>query len=182
VANLIARTPFDGLLPLAHGTVEASEVDPGTITSVAPFAGQAAAVSSALKKAIGCELPPVGAFTENGATRIAWSGLDQWFVMSPVAVTIPGAALTDQSDAWAAVQIEGADARAVLTRLVPVDLRPAVFEVGHAARTSAWAHVLSADAGGGRYAYVVLVFRSMAASAAHDLDRAMRMVAARSTD
>jgi sarcosine oxidase gamma subunit len=28
-------------------------------------------------------------------------------------------------------------------------------------------------------AYVVLVFRSMAASAAHDLDRAMRMVAAR---
>jgi hypothetical protein len=27
--------------------------------------------------------------------------------------------------------------------------------------------------------YVILVFRSMAASAAHDLDRAMRMVAAR---
>jgi heterotetrameric sarcosine oxidase gamma subunit len=181
VANLIARTPFDGLLPLAHGTVEASEVDPGTITSVAPFAGQAAAVSSALKKAIGCELPPVGAFTENGATRIAWSGLDQWFVMSPVAVTIHGAALTDQSDAWAAVQIEGADARAVLNRLVPVDLRPAEFKVGHAART-VLGHMSCLLMRVGDDTYVVLVFRSMAASAAHDLDRAMRMVAARSTD
>jgi heterotetrameric sarcosine oxidase gamma subunit len=181
VANLIARTPFDGLLPLAHGTVEASEVDPGTITSVAPFAGQAAAVSSALKKAIGCELPPVGAFTESGATRIAWSGLDQWFVMSAEAVSPAGAALTDQSDAWAAVQITGTDARAVLARLMPIDLRPTVFEVSHTARTML-GHMSCLVMRVGDDAYVVLVFRSMAASAAHDLDRAMRMVAARAPE
>jgi heterotetrameric sarcosine oxidase gamma subunit len=178
VAELIARTPFDGHLPLSHGTVEAVEVVPGSITSVAPHAGQADGVSKALKKAIGSPLPAVGAFTESGDARVAWSGLDQWFVMSPEPVTVSGAALTDQSDAWAAFAVSGADARDVLGRLVPIDLRPAVFEVGHAAR-SLLGHIsclilrVEADR------YIILVFRSMAASAAHDLDRAMRMVAAR---
>jgi hypothetical protein len=104
VANLIARTPFDGHLPLIHGTVEAVEVDPGTITSVAPFAGQAECVSKALEKAMGCALPPLARSPKTGRRAIAWSGLDQWFVMGPEAVSIPGAALTDQSDAWAAGQ------------------------------------------------------------------------------
>jgi heterotetrameric sarcosine oxidase gamma subunit len=53
-----------------------------------------------------------------------------------------------------------------------------VFEVGHAARTmlghmSCLLLRVEADR------FLVLVFRSMAASATHDLDRAMRMVAAR---
>jgi heterotetrameric sarcosine oxidase gamma subunit len=178
VANLIARTPFDGHLPLIHGSVEAVEVDLGTITSVAPFAGQASAVSKALEKAVGCALPPVGAFSSKGETRIAWSGLDQYFVMGPGPVSIPGAALTDQSDAWASVRVAGAGSRDVLSRLVPIDLRPNVFEVGHAARTML-GHMscllMRVESDG----YVLLVFRSMAASAAHDLDRAMRMVTGR---
>ena len=181
MASLIARTPFEGLLPLSHGSVTATEVDAGIVTSVAPFSGQAGAVSTALEKAIGCGLPPVGAFTENGSTRIVWSGLDQWFVMSMEAVSIPGAALTDQSDAWAAVRIEGDDARSVLARLVPIDLRPGVFEVGHAARTML-GHMACMLMRVDDDAYLAFVFRSMAASAAHDLDRAMRMVAARAAE
>jgi heterotetrameric sarcosine oxidase gamma subunit len=178
VASLIARSPFDGHLPLSHGTVEASEVDPGTMTSVAPFAGQADAVSKALEKAAGCALPPAGHFARNGATRVVWSGLDQWFVMSPEAVAVQGAALTDQGDAWACVAVSGRDARDVLGRLVPIDLRPGVFEVGRAARTLL-GHMACMLLREEADRYVILVFRSMAASAAHDLDRAMRMVAAR---
>lgn len=178
MASLIARTPFDGLLPLSHGSVTAVEVDPGRITSVTPHAGQADAVSAALKTATGCALPPVGAFVAAKGTRVSWSGLDQWFVMAPAPVEVPGAALVDQSDAWAAVALSGDGVRDVLHRLVPIDLRPDVFEVGHAARTvlghmSCLLLRVEADR------YEALVFRSMAASAAHDLDRAMRMVAAR---
>ncbi len=179
MASLIARSPFDGLLPLSYGSVEVTEVDLGTITSVAPFSGQTEAVSKALAKTVGCSLPPVGAFSETGTTRIAWSGLDQWFVMSEAAVSVPGAALTDQSDAWASVMVSGGDARDVMNRMVPIDLRPEVFEVGHVARTML-GHMSCLLMRVGADQYVVLVFRSMAASAAHDLDRAMRMVAARS--
>jgi hypothetical protein len=82
VANLIARTPFDGHLPLIHGTVEAVEVDVGTITSVAPFAGQADAVSKALEKAVGCALPPVGAFSSRAGRRgsrgAGWTSGSSW--------------------------------------------------------------------------------------------------------
>ena len=178
MANLIARAPFDGHLPLSNGSVEAVETDLGTITSVAPFAGKADAVSAALEQAVGCDLPAVGAFTENGATRVVWTGLDQYFVMGAEAVSIPGAALTDQSDAWAAVRVSGAGSRDVLARLVPIDLRPGVFGVGHAARTML-GHMSCLLMRVETDAYMVLVFRSMAASAAHDLDRAMRMAAAR---
>jgi sarcosine oxidase gamma subunit len=157
--------------------VEAVEVDPGTITSVAPFAGQADAVSKALEKAVGCALPAVGAFTKAGATRVAWSGLDQWFVMSPEPVSVPARRSPTKATPGPRSRCR-AGSRDVLGRLVPIDLRPGVFEVGHAARTPAGAHVLPAHAGGGDR-YVILVFRSMAASAAHDLDRAMRMVTGR---
>lgn len=178
MASLIARSPFDGLLPLSHGSVTAVEVDPGNITAVTPFAGQADAVSSALKTATGCTLPPVGTFVAAKGTRIAWSGLDQWFVMGAAPVEVAGAAAVDQSDAWAAFALSGDGVRDVLSRLVPIDLRPDVFAIGHAARTllghmSCLLMRVEADR------YEALVFRSMAASATHDLDRAMRMVAAR---
>lgn len=179
MANLIARTPFDGFLPLSYGSVEATEVDLDPITSVAPFAGQEQAVSALLKKAVGCPLPPAGTFAEAGGTRVSWSGLDQWFVMGADVGAVEGAALTDQSDAWAAVMVSGAEARDVLARLVPIDLRPGTFEVGHAARTML-GHLSCLLMRVGEDGYVALVFRSMARSAAHDLDRAMRMVAARS--
>ncbi len=178
MANLIARSPFEGLLPLAAGSVEATEIDAGVITSVAPFAGQTGAVSSALEKAIGCPLPAVGSFVEQGEVQIVWTGLDQWFVLSPDPVTVPGAAMTDQSDAWASVEVSGPDASAVLARLVPIDLRPSVFAVGHASRTTL-GHMSCILMRTGHERFIAMVFRSMARSAVHDLERAMRAVAAR---
>jgi hypothetical protein len=82
VANLIARTPFDGLLPLSterwrHGG------RPRDDHLRRALRGSGGGVSKALKKAVGCALPPVGSVRQNGATRDRWSGLDQWFVMGP---------------------------------------------------------------------------------------------------
>lgn len=180
MAKLIARSPFEGHLPITHGSVTAEEVQFDAITSVAPFNGQAEAVSKALDAAIGCALPAVGRFAEADGVHVAWSGLGQWFVLGKAPGPINGAAITDQTDAWGAVAISGDGARDVLERLVPIDIRPNVFEVGYAARTLL-GHMncllMRVDAD----RYIALVFRSMAASAAHDIERAMRMVAARAS-
>jgi hypothetical protein len=83
--------------------VEAVEVDPGTITSVAPLPVRQG-VSKALEKAIGCAVAARRSvqFERGDADRLERAG--PVVRHEPGPVTIPGAALTDQSDAWAAFQ------------------------------------------------------------------------------
>ncbi len=88
------------------------------------------------------------------------------------------AALTDQSDAWAMVRLEGAAAEDVLARLVPVDLRQSVFKRGHTARTMLQHMAVSITRISGE-AFLILAFRSMAGTLVHDLETAMKGVAAR---
>ncbi|MCU4653190.1 sarcosine oxidase subunit gamma [Roseibacterium sp. SDUM158016] len=178
MAELIARSAFQGLLPLRFGNVEAVEVMAATITSVSPFRGQETKVSKALEKAVGVPFPDAGRVIARDDVRAIWTGMGQCFVLGADPGPLPGAAVTDQTDAWGALAIEGTDARAVLARLVPIDLRPDVFAVGHAARTlfGHMACVLTREAGD---RYGIMVFRSMAGSAAHELEGAMRKVAAR---
>ncbi|MDG4647412.1 hypothetical protein P6F26_03060 [Roseibacterium sp. SDUM158017] len=68
-------------------------------------------------------------------------------------------------------------AAAVLARLVPINLRPGIFVTGHAARTVP-GHMNCALMQVGDTRFETMVFGSMA-GAAHDLKRAIRMVAAR---
>ncbi|WP_321170030.1 sarcosine oxidase subunit gamma [Sedimentitalea xiamensis] len=88
------------------------------------------------------------------------------------------AVLVDQSDAWAVVRLQGPQATDVLARLVPVDLRPRHFKRGHTVRTDLMRMNVSitrvADA-----AFLIMAFRSMAATLVHDLKTAMEGVAAR---
>ena len=88
------------------------------------------------------------------------------------------AALTDQSDGWAVVRLEGKGAGDVLARLVPLDLRPASFKRGHSARTDL-AHMMASLTKVGENAFQIMVFRSMARTLVHDLKTAMEGVAAR---
>jgi sarcosine oxidase subunit gamma len=178
VAEPIARTPFDGLLQLRAGTVTASEVVHASITSVAPLKRRTQEVSDALEAALGIRLPPPGRLTGTDRARVVWTGMDQWFVLGTPPPALPGAAVTDQSDAWGCLALEGAGAPDVLARLVPVDVRPDAFGTGHAMRTllGHMACVLM-KTGDGRFE--IMVYRSMARSVAQDLNRAMRMVAAR---
>jgi sarcosine oxidase subunit gamma len=182
VASLIARTPFQDHLPLHGDGVIAEPLEPGPITSLAPFKGQEAAVSAALTAQIGIGLPPpnrlLAAGTATEGPRAVWSGVGQAFVLGTKLDPIPGAAMTDQSDAWAGVALEGSGARDVLARLTPLDLRPARFAQGQAARTLL-GHMScllwrSADT-----RYEILVFRSMADWAAHEIDALLRAHTAR---
>lgn len=178
MARLVARSPAEGLVPVRFGETTLSEVSYDVITSVSPFAGQETAVSAALKEQLGAAWPAPGRATRKAATRVAWAGLGEALVLGG-AVDITGAACVDQSDAWAVLALEGPEAEAVLARLCPLDLREGYFKRGHTAR-SLLGHMSALFLRTGAERFELILFRSMAATAAHELSRAMENVAAQS--
>ena len=88
------------------------------------------------------------------------------------------AGITDQSDAWATVLLSGDAAEDVLARLVPVDLRLQQFPPNQTARTMVQ-HMNASVTRVADHAFLIMVFRSMAQTLAHELETAMESVAAR---
>mgnify|MGYP001386823480 FL=1 len=174
--ELIAKSALEGR-SLTLGTVTLAEVEVGPITSVAVFPGGAKAVAKGLKT-LGLTMPDPNTFTEKKDVRIVWTGRDQAFLMGGAPPDLEGAALTDQSDGWAVLGLSGAAAVDVLARLVPVDLRLAAFPVGRAIRTQL-NHMNVVILRVGDHAFEILVFRSMARTAWHELETTTHMVAAR---
>jgi len=180
VASLIAKTPCDGLLPLTAGSVSLTEAAPEAITSIAPLKGREKDAAAALKKAHALAFPGPGRATGKAGCRAVWSGQGQAFLLGPVADEALGetCALTDQSDGWAVMRLEGAGAEAVLARLCPLDLRAGVFRRGHTAR-SLIGHMNGVITRVGPLAFELMIFRSMAHTGVHELGIAMKSVAAR---
>ena len=174
MVKLIAKSPCDGLPPINLDGLVVREVLPETITCVAAFNGQEDKVSEALKSQIGAELPKPGRFTGRAGNRVVWSGLGQFLVLGP-AVRVAGAAVTDQSDAWAGVSLAGDIARDVLARLTPLDLRESHFKRGHVARSLlGHMHGLFLHTGADRFE--VFVFRSMAHTMVREIAHAAQSV------
>jgi sarcosine oxidase subunit gamma len=176
----VAKTACGSVLPITHGAFTLSEPKIARITSVAAYRGQTEALSEALRAAHGMRFPEPGRATGKAGARCIWSGRGQAFLMGPEpdAGLATLAALTDQSDAWAVVDLEGPGCDAVLARLVPVDLRPSVFKRGHTARTLC-GHMSVSITRLSDTRFQVMAFRSMARTLAHELDVAMGLVAAR---
>ena len=107
--------------------------------------GQADAVRSAAVTAWDLALPEPGRWTQAGGLSVFWTGPEQWLaeadgdgaaLAARLGETLGGtASLVDQSDAWTCLEVTGPEARAVLEKLCPLDLHPAAFPVGAAART-----------------------------------------------
>lgn len=180
MADLTPKSPAHGLSPAALAGAHLSEAPMTAIWSIAPYRGRAAALSAALEQAHGLRFPAPGSLVEAGAAAIAWSGLDQAFLMG--VVPDPGlgahAALSDQSDGWVRLMLAGPSARAVLARLVPIDLAPAACPPGSARRTLL-GHMPALILHRGGDGFEILTFRSMAATAVHELSDVMRKLAAR---
>lgn len=181
MADLAPRPAAPGLeAPLVAGGVTLAAVPEAPMLSIAPFRGR----KPALAEVLGAELPDPGGFRrlEDGAELI-WAGLDLWLLRGLRATPdLAGrlanlAAVTDQSDGWTALALSGPGAADALARLVPLDLAPAGFPSGSAARTELrhMACLILARADG----FELLVMRSFAASAIHEIAVAMRSVAAR---
>lgn len=180
MAELIARSPCAGLLPLQIGTLTATELPQMSLTVLAARKGAESALSEALKSAHGMALPAVMRATGKDGARALWFGQGQVLLMGPAPdpALARHAALTDQSDGWAVIRLSGAGAEAALARLTPLDMRRQVFKRGHTARTEL-AHMMGSLTRLGDDDFLLLVFRSMAATLVHDLQTAMQGVTAR---
>ncbi len=177
MVKLLSRTPCADLLPLTVGTITMTEVTLDRIMSAAPFAGLTKPASAALKEQIGLGLSAPGRAISNRRARVIWAGQRMWLVAADVA--LDGlAAVTDQSDAWAILRIEGPGVVDVLARLVPIDLRADHFKGGHTARTML-GHMSVGITRVGAQAFEVMAMRSMAATLVHELQSAAENVAAR---
>lgn len=179
MVELISKSPCDGLLPLKIGRVEATEADLGSLTAIMPYTGKDKALSETLKDAHGLAAPGPNRSTGKEGARAIWFGRGQLLLAGPEPDTSLAihAALSDQSDAWACVELTGPDVEDVLARLVPVDMRSASFKRGQSVRTLIQ-HMNGSITRIGADRFLVLVFRSMAATLVHDLKEAMESVAA----
>lgn len=174
--ELIAKSALEGR-SLTLGSVTLAEMDPGPISSVALYPGGAKLAAKGLKT-LGLTFPAPNTFTERKGARIVWTGRDQAFLIGVAPLALEGAAVTDQSDGWTVLGLSGGSVVDVLARLVPVDLRLAAFPVGRAVR-SQLNHMNAVILRTGDYALEVMVFRSMARTAWHELEATISMVAAR---
>lgn len=123
------------------------EVTDLAIASVACPLGGRSELAGAVRKSWSTELPDPGhssASADRGVTILGMSP-DQYFVLStaapmPAGEFVSGALagagyVTDQSDNWVALRIEGSLVLPALERICPLDLDPAAFAVGTVART-----------------------------------------------
>jgi len=172
VVKLISLSPCAAFLPLTVGGVRLTEIIPERLVTVAPFQGQQDVVSAALRAQLGVGLSDVN----RRAGVVTWFGQGLWMVAGDV--VLDTAAVTDQTDAWAVVRIEGERVEDVLARLVPTDLRPNAFGDNHVAKTLS-GHMPVTVVRTGRDAFDIMAMRSMAQTLVHDLEVAMRGVAAR---
>ena len=175
--KLQAVSPCAGLLPITIGAVSVAVMDVGPITSVTPFAGVS---GSDLERALGMPFPAPLQSTTDGDARLVWVGRGEALLMGVVPEASLGthAAVVDQSDAWAVVTLTGAGGADVLARLVPVDMRLAVFGAGATVRTQV-GHMNASITRLDGDTYLIAVFRSMEGTLVHDLARALEAVAAR---
>lgn len=179
MVKLVARSALAGEEMGAVGGVVLREVDVAEAWSVAPFAGRTGEVDAALR-AVGLGFPAPNGVIWAGAARAIWAGRGRALI---VGVGIPEgiqglAAVTAQGAGIAALEVSGAQAEAVLARLVPVDLRAAVFPEGRTVRTMV-NHMAAQVSRVGAEAFEIMVMRSMGHTLVHELRDAARMVAAR---
>lgn len=178
MADLKALTPCAGLLPMTVGGLRLEEADDLSLTCVMPYKGQFAAIAQS-----GFVLPEPGGQVRRGNGILRWFGKDTFLSIGgalPEGVA-SHAAVSDVTDGWARLVLSGAEAGAVLARLVPVDTRPQALGVDRTVRTLL-GHMTASVTRISAEAFEIMVFRSMAHTAVHELGEAMTHVAARGSN
>lgn len=160
--------------PAVHGGTTLALADPGPITAIAPLPGQDKTLARALK-ALGLSFPAPNRCTSAGEVRLVWAGRDMAFLIGVPAPDLGPVPAFDQTDGWACLTLEGPLAAEALMRLVPLNLR--LMAEGEAVRAplNHMQMVLWREGDG----FALLVFRSMARSAWHEIEEALAMIEAR---
>lgn len=180
MVDLVSKSACSDHLPHTCGPVRMEEVDLGRMTALVAFTPHKPELAKALSNAYGLAMPEPGETTETNGTRLIWFGKDQVLLVGadPAQALDQIAAVSDQSDGWACVQLSGHGAADVLARLVPIDLRPVSFAPNQTARTLI-GHMSGSVTCLGPDRYLLMVFRSMAGTLVHDVSEAMDTVVAR---
>ena len=166
--ELIAKSALSGQGSIIYAGTTLSEAALGPITSIACMLGQQQATANAL----GQPFPAPNTY-QNG---LCWTGPDQAVLIGRPVPDLTGiAAITDQSGGWAALRLTGPMAADALMRHVPLDLRRMM--PGQAARAPLghMQMILMAEPDG----FLLLVFRSMARTAWHEIETSLKHLAAR---
>lgn len=146
-----AGAPLDGFTP-KEGIV--ATIAGATITHVAVPAmasviarnGKAGELKTRLAQQLGLELPLSPRVVSAAGLSLAWAGHGQWLAKSESedgqtleerlrVEFVSLAAVSDQSDSRVLVRVEGAGARDLLARHLPIDLHPGEFACGAVALT-----------------------------------------------
>lgn len=148
------------------------------MTSLMPGAGQG--LARALKDHHDLMLPEPGQTSLSEAGECLWFGHRQYLLIgvAPSPDLSRVATLTDQSDAWSTVLLEGDLSHDVLARLCPLDLRDAAFPVGKTARSEI-RHMMACVTRTATQTFRLMVYRSMAGTLLEALRQALEMRAAR---
>lgn len=179
--ELIAKTALGGPVPLLLAATELAEAPILSMTSVAPYPGRKKQVNAALMP-LGVTFPAPNSHSAMGEVRLIWTGRDQAFLIGAPAPEglAEHAALTDQSDCWARLTLSGPQAEATLARLVPIYLRAKTFPIGSTTRAPLghMSMILSRLADQG---FEIMIFRSMARTAWHEIGDALEHLHARAS-
>ncbi|MER8444017.1 sarcosine oxidase subunit gamma [Mesorhizobium sp. M1066] len=146
------RSPLEkALVAGVHGArgieagVSLTEVRNFDLIQVMARRGKGAELAKAAKARFGVAVPDAPKAVQTSDATLIWSGPDQFFVLSKggrhtmqtLAPALSGpASLSDQSHARAMISISGANARAMLAKLLSIDLHAGAFLIGAAAATS----------------------------------------------
>jgi methylglutamate dehydrogenase subunit D len=145
------------------------------LATVACRKGQAAALSAAVRKAYGLDLPASSRVAQGAAVRFIGYGPGQWLAVSEalanealaskLAAKLQGlASVSDQSGGRTVLRVSGNRARDVLAKGLPLDLDPRAFPLGSAA-TSAISHIgLQLWQADDTRSYDIAIFRSLSES------------------
>lgn len=142
MANLTLErtTPLKGYQQ-RFGDTLLNEVVDLSIYSIG-LALQPGAALASIEKNLGTAWPVTGKSTSNADSTYQLLGLqlDQVFVLASGDSALPeldaSAYITDQSDSWVGLRLQGAKSHESLERICPIDLHPGVFASGSVTRTT----------------------------------------------
>jgi len=172
VADLTQSAPFVGLtLPVKHGRAQLAGLPVGPMFSIAPFAGARDGVAQRLGG-----FPDPGQITQTAAGPLVWAGRETAFLFGTPPDLTGLAGVTDQSDGWAGLRLTGQDATAVLARLLALDLDSLPPGAGLRAQLNHLPVLLIHPVA---EVFDLWSYRSMAGTMLHEIEGAMRGLAAR---
>lgn len=184
--GLTARTPLGGFKFESDAISIAEITDRGIVSVAMPKAGEHK-LAQAIAAEFSTAMPKPGHWTTSIKSNARLLGLaqDQFFIVfddpentEPARIINAlnqSAYLTDQSDSWASLRVNGPACRQALERICPIDLHDESFSVGSVART-AMEHLGTIIYREDDYSFVLMSAASSAKTFLHAVETSARNI------